>query len=194
MAEPCDICDGRRIIRLPIRFRPSLRPSAADFKLDATAPSYREFPCPNCAPKADDNRVLTMEASIDVQVEYLKEPGYVAAAHHQAARMLADEMLEQGYIAVRKDADDSGDDPFFPRKRIYATVGVVTPKVVRDLKLRIAEHQDRVARDVIVEATRKIDVWGSSFGATGIAKHDARRFLMEALDEVIVERRKAALA
>jgi hypothetical protein len=140
----------------------------------------RAFPCPECAPKVDHERIALVYSEVQASAQYSAEPEYQAAILRDAAHAIVDELLRGGYIKqVVGDLDNmSMSNP------IRCTLGVVSPSVVATMEARIAERQGEVADRVAEEAKRLIGVWGSHYGHTTLTKDQACRSVSEALDAI----------
>ena len=177
--KPCDICDGSRKIRLPIRCEMSVV-NTDDGAIDAGELS-RIFPCPECGSYAPvDNlsvrrEVVSFDASISAQA--------LDAAKRGVAMRLADYLATNGYIVFeQRDLPSKiGDRQMV---EIWGRVGVMAPDRVDTLEALVEERQFDVAEEVSIAAQDGISNWGSYFGWTSIAKSDACRAVREGVQRV----------
>lgn len=180
MKHNCDICGGAEKVRLPIRFRAMA--FTADLAPTMTE-SSREYPCPACA---DTTRLERVQAAREetLVASYIKDPGFVDHVRRGLAHQLASHLLERDYIKFERGPEDEQNMRF----RMRATVGVVRPGQLDNLDERISERQTEVAQEVIAEAERHINNWGSYYGQQSISKDQATREVREALGTVLKNR------
>jgi len=181
----CEICRGAGKVRLPISLRLM---AAASLEMAPSEPveSSREYPCPECSDVVRLERVQAAREETLV-ASYIKEPRFIEHVQHVLAHQLAGFLLKHGYIKFERGPEDTQQMRFAMR----ATVGVVRPGQLDNLEERIAERQTEVAQEVVGEAQRQIDNWGSYYGHADILKRDAMRFVGEALQTVLKLRAKA---
>lgn len=194
MADPCDICGGRRIIVLPVMPRLSLSVQDASFEPYATTITKREFPCPQCAPTTHEDRidVATVESEQTIRGPGLMHGrGFRDAMKRDVAHGIAHFLLDHGYINFQwREPVSISDAECFPPPElsVRGTVGVVAPAVVASMEQRIAERQVEVAAEVVAEAAHLIGNWGSYYGHTSLSKSDAYREIDQALKNVLEKR------
>lgn len=184
--DQCRVCLGSRIIRLP------LYAAAASVDLDgaklAPGETHRTYPCPECAPGASIERVKTFEVSaierVDVRLQ--RDKNYNLHVRRSTANRLVDQMLDGGVIDyfTRPAVDHHG----LPVCALVAKVAVISIADRKSIEARIAEHQEAVAAEVVEEAIKGINVWGSAHGQITIDKDQARSSVRHAL-RVVLERR-----
>jgi uncharacterized small protein (DUF1192 family) len=182
--KACDICGGRRYIRLPI-----LRPVSIATSFEATAsvePSSREYPCPECCGFVKEERVAVLDVHSQVSA-HIKEPGYINHYRTSCAHRLVDHLLSGGFITFEEGKTDDKQMTF----PIIASLGVVAKGTVSSLEERIAARQDQVARAVAEESKKQISNWNSYFGHSEILKRDARAQVDSALNSVLSNWSKA---
>lgn len=180
MKNKCEICQGRRRIRLPLYKRLSFRlPDAAP--PPTIEDTYREYPCPECSETVSQDRVsiVTMVTPFD---DRNMNPGFLEHIKRSSAHALVDELIKGGFIVLK----DGPSDPREFRTSLIATLGVVSPKTVATLEQRVAKRQSEVAQKVVVEAARRIRQWGSAYsGEDGsIRKSQAIDALRDAMKAV----------
>lgn len=176
----CEICRGSGVIRPPIYRRAQ---AAVDFNVDAITESSRIYPCPECADTTPQERVAIVQYHTLVD-SMVGDPAYVEAAKSNAAHQLIAGLLKGNFIRFKRGPNDAREFNF----PVQATIGVVSQKNVADLEARVAEHQEQLAREVMAEAERAIDHWGSYYNHQSIRKDDATRSIREALAAVLAKR------
>jgi len=186
----CRACSGRGLITL--RLLPELSVTES-FVESAMMSEHKDFPCPACSPSAPAERVSFVTTEGRVLIDHaVVRPDYV---NHVKLRMAGDigrHMLEQGHITFTERMEDP--DLEFgrtPRKILTGKVGVITAGQVTTMDERAAIHQERLAIEVINEATYAINLWGSYFGHKDISKEIACREVRAALQAVLKRRESA---
>jgi hypothetical protein len=182
MSERCLVCRGERKIRLPL-YRPvTLRfdPEAAI----AVDESYREYPCPECAPTVPPERIRVLEANFQADTRYEGEPGYRKHLIRTGVNAIARLIEDGGFIRFQEGKPDRVE-----LKRGYRmTVGVVAPKVTAGIDAQNVQKQDAFAQDFLTIAADKIENWGSHYGHSEFLMQDEKRLLDAALS--IAKRRR----
>lgn len=179
MPDICDICGGRRIIVLPVMPRLSLSVQDASFEPYATTITKREFPCPQCAPTTHEDRIDVATVGSEQTVRgpgLMHDRVFRDAMEREVAHGIAHFLLDHGYINFQwREPVSISDAECFPPPElsVRGTVGVVAPAVVASMEQRIAERQEEFAAEVVEEAIRQIDHWGSYYGHTGLSKAQA---------------------
>lgn len=178
----CDVCRGSQKIRLPVW--PSLSATAIRHEDSAIVTvSHREYPCPECA---DVTRLERVQAAREetFAASYIKAEGFIEHVKDGLAHQLAGYLLRNGFIRFERGPEDEQEMRFAMR----ATVGVVRPNQLDNLEERIAERQTEVAQEVVAEAERQINNWGSYYGHRDISKDQAAREVREAFGAVLKKR------
>jgi hypothetical protein len=172
----CVICQGCRTVRLPVCHPLSARADLAAELDQAPEPreSSRSYPCPECSPAADVVEVAQARAEYP-QVEFARASDHLRSS---IAHSLADHLLRHGLIEFCDFPSVSGDSTM---REMRGKVGVVSIKHRRSIEERIAEHQEDVARDVVLTACADIRNWGSAYGIPMIGKDMACRSVHGAL-------------
>lgn len=91
----CDICDGRRFIRLPVR-RPA---SAARFKPEdevEISASYHDFPCPQCRDHTDGS--VELSKAVTFSDEFAHDSDFMESVKYSIANRIARAAFERGLI------------------------------------------------------------------------------------------------
>lgn len=184
----CKVCSGRGLVTLAVRPDPTAMTDPAE----SAFPNghHENFPCPACSPSAPAERVgfVTTESRILIEHEAV-HPDYVNRVKLRMAGDIGRHLLEGGYITFTERVEDPA--PEFgrhPHKILDGKVGVVTAGQVATMEERAAIHQERVAVEVVNEAIRLIENWGSYHGWQEIRKDDARREIHKALQNVLDKR------
>jgi len=180
--KECEICRGARIVRLPI-YR-TLEAARID-QVGSISPSYREYPCPECAKQAPIDKVAVIEHFAVVDSRYPETPELLEHMRRSAVNELAHSIARSGAIRFEREKPDARE----LRWRLRASVGVVAYKVMATLEERERIASEAYAATVIAEACAQIDNWGSHFGHSEILKRDAKQMANDALR--IVRGRKA---
>jgi hypothetical protein len=175
MREQCDICQGNRVIRLPIR-RPVSASVIPIFEAESIDASSREYPCPECGHKVDMDRVAVLDVYSRIDLRYEDQPFEQHIRDH-LAHMLVDHLLRGDYIAFEK----SEPDRYTISQAMVASLGVVSKRQVATFEQRVAQGQDQLARAVAEEAIKQINNWGSHYNRHGIAKDDAAKLIRDAV-------------
>lgn len=190
--KTCEICDGARTIRLPVRRRlvdDILTPRDAARPLTATeiAQSYRTFPCPACADAVHEDRikVLTTGAEMWLELEYENDERYREYCRQQLAHQLVGELLRDRMITFETGRLDKRTI----KRQFVATLGVVAPQAVENIQTRILAGAQRIANKVVELAGQRILQWGSAYsGASGpIEKAKALVEIKGAFKDVIAD-------
>lgn len=174
MSERCQVCRGERKVRLPL-YRP------VTVSMDATAlkmaETYREYPCPECAPPAAVDKVRVLECHFQADTRYEGQQGYREHIIGHGVTVLAHEIEKAGLVRIQHAPADSRE-----MKRGYRlSVGVVSPNVVADLDAQREAAEDKFAELAINLAAAEIQNWGSYYGHPEILKRDATRMLSDGL-------------
>jgi hypothetical protein len=180
MKHDCDICQGRKKIRLPI-YRRAMAFSAD--VLPDPVESSREYPCPECADVTRIERVQAVRQETFAPA-YINDARFIDHVRSGLARQIGAFLMDNGYIKFERSPDDEK----YMRFAMRATVGVVRPNQLDNLEERIAERQTEVASAVVQEAERQINNWGSYYGHAAIDKDQATRFVRESLGYVLKKR------
>lgn len=171
----CPICQGARIIRLPLHREVSALVPKAEMIAKAEE-SYRTYPCPECENNGYPAGIITVgsvqvvsdrdiDASGGKVIDYVKEHTAVAIGHH---------LLEEGMIAFEETPSDYG-------RKIRGIIGVSTAnaaaKLDKDLTHKASELLDGVDEEVV----HQIQNWGSYFSGNGgiIEKSMAVQFMRD---------------
>jgi hypothetical protein len=182
--KQCEVCRGARVIRLPL-----YREATVSFEVTAAKieESYRDFPCPECAPLAAIDKVRVVECHFQADTRYEGEEGYRKYIVGHGAQVLAREIEKAGLIRMQHTPADSRE-----LKRGYRlSVGVVSPKVVADLDAQREAAEDAFAGLVVEIAGYQIGNCGSRYGRSDISKRDAKHMVSEALKNAKDQRPKA---
>ena len=184
MRKRCDICGGRRLIRLPIMRSVYDRPRD-DAAVVAIPETAREFPCPQCSEMVAEQRLHLMQEHSELDTR-VRDPEYRRHVEKDAAHRMVAKLIDDGFIKF--EWGESNEQRMC--RPCVATLGVVSKAVVASLEERIAIKQDDVAREVAEEAKRRISVWGSDYsGDEGpVRKVQAREAVSEALVSVLRKR------
>lgn len=180
MSGECEICCGRKTIRLPVYRMVAVESTADDVSLDEAS---REFPCPKCSPNlVPTERLTTIREKIESAAPYASDPRYMEAMRYGMARLMAERMLRGGYITFEQsDPDELG------RFSLRGRAGVVHPRHVAKFEERVAERQFEVAAALVEENKREIGNWGSYYhGREGgsVGKWQAIEWLETAFKKV----------
>jgi hypothetical protein len=185
----CPVCCGSRKVRLPwMKPMAPARYRAESVALMAVEKIYQDYPCPECAPSTNEDRVAILEFGATVAVPPDNDPRREEAIRREAAFHIVDRLLKDGFISFREDR--TGED-YTLTYEVRGRLGVVSPAIVASMEERIAERQADVARQVAVQAAEEIRVWGSYYtGDEGpIHKGKAVEAVQKALDKVLAARR-----
>ena len=186
MRESCPICRGSKTIRLPVYREMSV--SFADYSIDASAvsESYRTYPCPECADRLDDSKVMILQGRASGRTEYFTDAGFVRHIQKNIAYGLAQEFLENGLIAFSEPKALHDSDPWFGDTEVTGTLGAVSMATVATMEQRIAERQFEMAEKLASAAAEKIRHWDSSHTDDGgpIYKNLAVQYIWDALRKV----------
>lgn len=179
----CDICSGMGTLRLPIRQRLAAF-TAADVELRPVELS-RLFPCPECSGTVSLRTVSAarVEQNVDSRVD---ERGFISHVHEGLACKLADFLLRNGYIQFERGEIDAN----ALLTEFRASMAVAHPSNLDTLEQRISERQSEVAQEVVSEAIKQIDNWGSEYGYTDILKRDARTLIRDSVTAVLEQHAK----
>lgn len=175
----CDICDGSRKIRLPIRCE-MVAVKTADSVIDA-GELFRIFPCPECGSYAPVDNISVRREMVSFDAEISARA--LDSVKRGVAMRLADYLATNGYI-VFEQRDLPSRAGSRQMVEIWGRVGVVATDRVDTLEARIEERQFDVAEEVATAAQDGIRNWGSYFGWTDIAKSDACREVREGVQRV----------
>lgn len=177
----CEICCGRRTMRLPIHRR------AMAFSVDAEPPEpvegAREFPCPQCCEVVTVGQVSALREET-FAASYIDDPRFIGRVKENLALQIGSQFLKSGYVKFRRGPNDSRKMRF----QMVATVAAVHPSKLDTLEQRISERQTEVAQEVAAEAKAQIDNWGSFYGHADILKRDARQMVDDAIKIVMAKR------
>lgn len=184
MTKPyCDVCCGRGQIRVPLYHQLSV---AAFDPRDDLRESSREYPCPECSDVVPVERLVIVKTERFANSIPEQDPRYVDAVKHQMMHMLVDDMIRQDLVKFERGPTDTVQMRF----AVQMTVGVVAPRAVTTLAERIEQHQEALAREVMAEAKRQINNWGSYYGQTSLTKAQAGDSVNSALTAVLEARKK----
>ncbi|HWK44889.1 MAG TPA: hypothetical protein VNT30_09220 [Stellaceae bacterium] len=162
--EACPICQGSRTVRLFVYHPVTTKPLARQARLED---SSRTYPCPECTRKAvSEEHVTILQHTAVFGATYLVREGLEIYAMRTAAAALSRRLLDDQFIKFS----------YFPNvlpgsTEVVATLAAVAPSHVASMEQRIAERQGDVARRVVEQAVREIEIWGSAFGGTGGSIH-----------------------
>jgi uncharacterized protein with PIN domain len=156
--SPCPICRGSRTIRLPL-----YREMAVSFDPNITMQTTmeetsRQYPCPECAPKASEDNVAMVKYGAELAV-HDEGPEYERYARKSLAHSLVDAILRNGYIAFTKGERDT----WQRTQMMRATLGVVSAATVASMEQRIAARQMNVAAQLVDAAAHEIRIWAMHF-------------------------------
>ena len=184
----CRACGGSGLIKL--RLLPEFSAVTDAPPINAFMSDHKDFPCPACSPSAPAERVGFVTHEARVYIDYANRyPRYIDSLRTRMAADLGRHMLEKGHIIFTERMDDPDLEFGRPPYRILdGKVGVITAGQVATMDERTAIHQERVAVEVVQEAVRLIDNWGSYYGWQEIRKDDARREIHKALQNVLDKR------
>lgn len=185
MAKRCPVCSGARTIRLPL-----MSDLAGSFDAALTMPadtiaSSRTYPCPECAPATNIDRikVIAVAGVGHVPFRMADHPRdlsvYTQHVRQAAARQAHEEIMRAGLFRFSEGTPDrlTGEMAY------SATIGVVAPAVVATLQQRMDEHALSVARQLAQIAIGKIMNWGAAYGDTTVLKDRAADSVMETVRE-----------
>jgi hypothetical protein len=187
----CEVCEGRRSIRLPLRRMLSVAAfdPAAYIPEAVVQASFKDYPCPECVQRVPYSKLQSIKCMTFVDEEQIRTPDakkwWRENAEKILSRQITDGLLSKGLLKIR----DLEPTPYHSRA-VCATVCVVAPNDTIELEERIAERQMDVADEFAKEAKRLIDNWGSFYGQTDILKCDARREIDAAIRNVRDRREK----
>lgn len=178
----CDICSGQRKVRLPVYHPLSPACEASLSPTSETRKNYREFPCPQCSDYAPLDRVMAVSTHCDI-MSGIDGEDFIRPAHESLAHNLVDVLLNRGFIQFERGPENRKNATF----PMYATLGVVAPKIVETIEERISERQGVLAKEVAVAAAELISIWGSHYhGDEGsIYKSQAIKSVNDALSFVL---------
>ncbi len=180
----CEVCREARTIRLPLYREAVVSFEATVAKLED---SYRDYPCPECAPSTSADLVRVVECHFQADTRYEGDEGYREHIVGHGVQILAREIEKAGLIRMQHAPADSRE-----LKRGYRlSVGVVSPKVVTKLDEQRIAAEDAFAKLVVETAYYQIDNWGSHYGHADILKSDAKHMVSDALRIAKEQRPKA---
>lgn len=187
MNRDCEICRGNGIIRFPLYKRKSfVSPDMSNaMSVDAC---YRDYPCPECAGIASENRVFIIEQKVRIDERYIG-----AIRHHEMmnlAHHAIEQMIEKGLISFTEKRV-----PYDMTVEMTATIGVVSKTFVASIRDRAKGIQFEIANRVVKAAQQRIYYWGSSHirNVRRLSKDTAANLISSALREVEAdEARKAS--
>lgn len=146
--QPCEICRGSRIVRLPI-YRPvsaQIQDMSAAVAMEATS---RDYPCPECGGAVKEDRIAVLDAHA-MGESRINDPEFHRHARRTAAHMLIDLLVEGDYIAYERGPIDS----MHLRYPVIATLGVVSKGNVASIEARAIERGMQLAQAVADEAVK----------------------------------------
>lgn len=178
----CDVCGGRGKIRVPVYPRHTVAEfnPRDDF---ASTQSSREYPCPECSEIVPVEHVGAASEEVFV-ASYVNEPGFMEHVKNSLGHQIVDFLLRHNYVEFERSPTDERQMRF----QMRATVGVVSKKRLATIQERVEQHQEALAREVMAEAKRQIDNWGSTYGHTSLHKSQARDSVDGALAAVLKAR------
>jgi hypothetical protein len=145
----------------------------------------RSFPCPECGEKVAIERIAIVSVHSELDAR-LNDPEFLRHVVRRQGLAIGAEMTKRGLVTVSNGrADDR--NMTVPYR---AVAGVVSPTIVATMEERIAKRQDEVAQEVIEDAARRINHFGSHYGYDSVPKSVAREALADAL-KATRERRRA---
>ncbi len=188
MSARCEVCRGRQVITLPL-YKPVEANWSADTPMAPEA-NVKEFPCPECSPRAKVEHVRFVEYHTLFDIDDRLPPEAMASQKRHAVTILAQGLLDHGYVEFRDDPLSRVELSRYeamgrPTKRVLATVRVISKAAGQNLDGRVIEHGNRVAEKVAQEAKAEIDNWGSEYGHSDILKRDARYLIDSAARKII---------
>ena len=136
-----------------------------------------------CSDQVSQDRLALVEYHTSI-ASHISDPDFINYAKKNAAHMIAYKLLEDGFIKFYKGPNNLNDLTF----ELRATIGVVAPKQVVTIEERVTQHQEELAKEVVEEAIRQIDLWGSAFVGETIRKSDAINFIKLAIPTVLGKR------
>ena len=158
--------------------------------INASMSKHKDFPCPACSPSAPVERVgfVTTEHRVYID-QAAARPDYVRSVKTRMAGEIGRYLLEKGHIIFTERMEEPDlEFELRDRKILTGKVGVITAGQVATMEERASIHQERVAVEVVQEAVRLIDNWGSHYNWQEIRKDDARREIHKALQNVLDKR------
>ena len=162
MRKRCDICQGRRSVRLPVWSELSAVRPSADEVLTPIGETAREFPCPQCSEMVAEKRLCLLQehSTLDTRID---NPDYVRAVEKDAAHRFVVKLLEDGFITFEWGEVNDRD----MRRPLRATLGVVSKEEVTSLEGRVedAVAAEREACAKIADEHGNMENW--SIGAEG---------------------------
>lgn len=175
----CPVCRGAKVIRLPLRREAPLDSSSGAMVAEDMAVSIKTYPCPECAPTADEGKVKWVETT----TQFTTHPNFVPPRVYEerAAHEMVDLLLNEGMIRFAI----VGRDDRQMTETIRGRLAVVVPGHVASMEERIAKHQERVAAAVVAEAEKQIDEW--NYGRSEVYKEQAKTAVRLALKKVLRE-------
>lgn len=184
--KECDICNGRRTVRLPVYQSVVSGPIDADIST-VVDQSSREYPCPECASddRAPVTRLQALQGRMDVQEYLAGDVNFMRHAGRNLAARLGVDLFERGLIEIAKRtyADEMGRNVL----QVRATVAAFSPNTRIKLEQRVAERQLEVAAEVVDATIEEIANWGSFYhGRMGgrVDASQAVQWLRDALKRV----------
>jgi len=180
----CEICRGQGQIRLPIYRSVSVYTPSDELVAPTAQEAYKIYPCPECAETIPVERlgIIDYHSEVGPQDPRLAcDQEYMRYACDNAAHHLFDEIIKGGFIQYERGPTDDRRMSF----PLRATMGVASLKTVATFKERVRQHQEMIAREVMVEAADQISNWGSYYGHADILKSQARDCIQAALTTVL---------
>jgi hypothetical protein len=120
---PCDVCGDVGAVVLPSREGP-----------------VKRFPCPQCAPMVNMERIVSLAASTTLQRKYLDDESYRAHIRLELADALTKTLINAKHARfMEREPDRNGD------VLVSCYIEVVGPATAPRLEARIAERQRELA-------------------------------------------------
>lgn len=179
----CEVCRGSKVVRLPLHKEVEV----IDFKLDGVPfptiePGYKEFPCPECAGKVGDSKILILRSFTEVDTR-------IAENDKEYMRYVRQSLLSELIYSLENRSDivrymKHDNRKTYLTTRFSATLGVVSVNDVQTIEQRVKEKAIEIASMMGSNVIRNIRIWGSTYGRTSIEKDVVCRFVNEAVNEM----------
>lgn len=181
----CDICEGARVIKLPVRRELVVSDISASLSLEMDE-AYRTYPCPQCAEQVGIGVMQACAVDHDTSKKLLDgSPGFRGHVHSGIARDIGARLLKDGLIRF-----EGRDTDYQPRyggggKVVRGTVIVAPPIKIDTLAEKVAENQLAIATRAALIMLEEVQVWGSEIGVGSLTKPHISRIIRDALQKVI---------
>jgi hypothetical protein len=187
VSKDCEICRGRRVIRLPVyRSVSAVQPDMAS--IEHIDDDSREFPCPACAPAVPEDCIAIVEAGAQVLVRSDADPRHEQAIKADLAHALVHHLLSSGFIRFSRapvPKFSAGYKSLCTEVFLRAEIAVAAPKAIGSIEDRVRERLLVVGHKIVNEAEKRMAVWGSAYGSTTLQKEQATDAVRDAVLAVI---------